>query len=441
MQATITISIAGQPDEVLAVEISGSPTELEEQSHALGKKVGAHLAQQGLQEHLQQQNPLRCCHRPMHKNGRRTLHLTALDGKIKLSAPRFRCSKCERERTPTLDDILCGPHRITRPLARRVCQLATTEHFTHLAQRVYDQHGASLSHAQLQQLVLTVGTAAENQRRAEVELKRERLASGLRPLPPPAAEVLPKRVYVSCDGIMYCTNLREPDPHQEGENRLIWQQMKVGCVYWQDGQERWQKRVLWGRESPEEFGQSLYFLACRCGYREASETVFAADGGDWCWRIGANYFAEAVGILDWYHASEHVYEAGKSQSSDKSLQTAWAKTALAELKLGGGRGLLSWLEEELKGKRGKKRESLEGLKRYVSGRLGQLDYPDYRLKNYQIGTGMIESTAKQLVSQRLKGSGMRWSEAGALAMTAMRALTINGPRCWSKFWTNLTLAA
>ena len=30
----------------------------------------------------------------------------------------------------------------------------------------------------------------------------------------PAAEVTPRRVSVSCDGIMYCTNQREPDPQQ-----------------------------------------------------------------------------------------------------------------------------------------------------------------------------------------------------------------------------------
>jgi len=440
MQVELIIKVDGQILEARSVEISGTPTEIEEQTHALAKTLARPVVQKGIQDYLDQQTDLRCCRRPMYRNGRRTLWLTTLEGKIKLSVTRHRCSNCGGERTPVLDETLCGPHRVSRPLAKRVCQLATNEHFTQLPGLVYDQHGVSLSHDQLQKLVLTAGTAAEKQRLAEVQLKKERLASGLRCLPP-AATIHPRRVYVSCDGIMYCTNLREPDPNHPGENRLIWQQMKVGCVYWQDERERWHKRVLWGRESPEDFGQSLYFLACRCGYREAKEKVFAADGGDWCWRISRNYFGDAVGILDWYHASEHVYETGKRQSSDKSLQEQWTESALSELKLGGGRGLLSWLQKELKGKRGKKRASIEGLMKYVSTRLNEMDYPDYRLKHYQIGTGMIESTAKQLVSQRLKGSGMRWSEAGALAMTALRALTLNGSDSWSKFWANLALPA
>lgn len=375
----------------------------------------------------------------MHKNGHRTLTLTALDGKLKLSPHRFRCSVCEGERSPILDEMLTGPHRVTRPLSRRICQLATTEHFTHLPERVFEQQGVVLSQDQIHQLVLTVGTSAEKKRLAEVQLKKERLASGVPPLPLPVPEVQPRKVYVSCDGIMYCTNMREADAKNPGENRLIWQQMKVGCVYWQDEKERWHKRMIWGRENPEEFGQSLYLLACRCGYREADEKVFIADGGEWCWSIGERYFADATGILDWYHASEHIHEASRSQAGSSWNQECWAKAGVNKMWEEGGRGLLIWLRGQLKGKRGKKRKAIEDLIRYVEGRVREMDYPAYRVADYQIGSGMIESTAKQLVGQRLKGSGMRWSEKGALAVTALRATELNGRNSWSKFWSNLAL--
>jgi hypothetical protein len=57
---------------------------------------------------------------------------------------------------------------------------------------------------------------------------------------------------------------------------------------------------------------------------------------------------------------------------------------------------------------------------------------------WQIETGMIESTAKQLVGVRLKGPGMHWTEHGALAITALRAHDLNGH--WHSFWKSLTLA-
>ena len=66
--------------------------------------------------------------------------------------------------------------------------------------------------------------------------------------------------------------------------------------------------------------------------------------------------------------------------------------------------------------------------------LGQIDY---RAAGYVIGSGMMESTCKQLVAQRLKGPGMQWSEAGALAMTALIAHRINGT--WDRFWASRPL--
>ncbi len=76
---------------------------------------------------------------------------------------------------------------------------------------------------------------------------------------------------------------------------------------------------------------------------------------------------------------------------------------------------------------------------YVQPRLDRTDDPAYRARDWQVGSGMIESTAKQLVGLRLKGPGMHWSEAGALAVTALRAQDLNGR--WHQLWNTLTLNA
>ena len=75
--------------------------------------------------------------------------------------------------------------------------------------------------------------------------------------------------------------------------------------------------------------------------------------------------------------------------------------------------------------------------KYVQPRLAITDYVDYRTADYVIGSGMMESTCKQLVSQRLKGPGMQWSERGALAMTALIAHRLNGT--WDRFWASRPL--
>src|SRR6202035_5579517 len=159
----------------------------------------------------------------------------------------------------------------------------------------------------------------------------------------PEPEIRPRRVYVSCDGIMYCTNQSEPAPQDPKRRRLVWQQMKVGWVYWQDDSERWHKQMVWGRESPQEFGASLFRLACRCGYRQAEEKIFAADGADWCWEIRAGYFGDATGIVDWYHVSEHLWNVAHALHADPEEAANWVAEATQRLWEQGGQGIVAWL--------------------------------------------------------------------------------------------------
>lgn len=434
MYVQVTVQVDGREVQSIEKEITGNLAEREEQAHRVGKEVGRAVTQPALEEGAGQMRRPCCCGRAMNNRGRPGITVQGLDGAVRIHRTRYRCDLCGRSLYPADAELMCGSHRVTRPLGKRACQLATIEHFTELPQLLFDQHGVRLNHEQLVELVHEVGGAAENLRRAEAQHWMD-TPSDKRVWP--EAEVQPQRVYISCDGIMYCTNQREPDPLHAGENRLIWQQMRVGCVYWQDENDDWHKQVLWGRESPEEFGASLYRLACRCGYQQAEEKIFAADGGDWCWSIQARYFGDAAGILDWYHASEHVWECAKALHSDKIAASAWADQALALMRDEGGWGLLRWLLRLRPQRRGKKREALDALINYIQPRQEVTDYPRYRQQGWQIGTGMIESTAKQLVGLRLKGPGMQWTEPGALAMTALRAQSLNGH--WHNFWATLVL--
>jgi hypothetical protein len=434
VKVQITVQIDGRQGETLEAEVRGNAAQREEQTHRLGKQVGCVVTRQALQEAADHVRRPCCCGRAMDNRGRAKVTLCSVDGPLKIRRQRFRCRRCGAELYPADGELMCGKHRVTRPLAKRVCQLATLEHFPELPQLLFDQHGVRLSHEQLIALVHDVGGAADRLRRAEAE---HWLNTSAEKRKWPEPEVQPQRIYVSCDGIMYCTNQTEPDPHHPGQQRLIWQQMRVGCVYWQDEQEHWHKQILWGRESPEQFGASLYRLACRCGYRQAQEKIFAADGGDWCWSIHARYFAEAVGILDWYHASEHVWTCAKALHSENAAAHAWADQALALMRDEGGWGLLRWLLTLQTQLRGKKRQALQGLINYIQPRQDRMDYPTSRARGWQIGSGMVESTARQLVGLRLKGPGMHWTEHGALAMTALRAQYLN--HHWHRFWNTLVL--
>lgn len=435
MKVEIIVRVDGREVGLMEQEVATAEAlEFEESVERLKDRVGQALLETGFTRLASTLRQPWCCGRKMVNHGKRCWTVMSQSGPVALERNRYRCPTCKAWQTPADGVICCGTHRITRHLGRLLCQLATLEHFTRLEQLLLDQHGLHLGHDPMMKLVHDVGGAADAERLAEVQRWREQPPQ---PRHWPEPEVTPQRVYVSCDGIMYCTHQTEPDPQNPGENRLIWKQMRVGCVYWQDEQQRWHKQVTWGQEEDfQSFGAALYRLACRCGYRQASEKIFAADGGEWCWTIQRQYFGEASGVLDWYHASQHVWACGKIV--DPESPEPWSEEALKRLQEHGGEGLLQWLLSEKTVQRGKKRQAIVALICYIQPRLDRTDYPAYRAADWQIGSGMIESTAKQLVAIRLKGPGMHWSPHGATAITALRAQNLNDN--WNSFWKKLTLA-
>jgi len=59
-----------------------------------------------------------------------------------------------------------------------------------------------------------------------------------------------------------------------------------------------------------------------------------------------------------------------------------------------------------------------------------MHYDEYLRLGYGIGSGAVESAHKQVVHARLRQAGMqagmRWSEAGARRLLALRLLLLNG---------------
>lgn len=427
MLVQITVRVADREVGTIERELSGSAGEMEEQTRELVLKTGRVVLETAFSAAAATFAAPHCCGHVMKNCGWRSMTLRSTFGEVPVSRRRYRCERCGHEQRPADAAWCCGRHHVTRPLAQRICQLATVEHFQRLPRLLADQHGVTVSADTVMELVHDVGGHLEALRRAEAALGRRSAAAVL-------PDVAPSRVMIEVDGIHYCTNEVEAELPPR---RLLWQQMKVGAVAWQDEAGRWHKRLTWGRESPREFGAALYRLACRCGYEGAAEKLFVADGADWCWEIQQTFFSTATPIVDWYHVSEHVWEAARVLAADHSPHT-WAHAALAELHRGGGSALLSWLAPQHKAHRGKKRTALDRLRHYLRARLERMDYPAYRQRGWPIGSGLIESSCRQLVGLRLKGPGMHWTEPGALAITALRAADLNDQ--WHQTWQHLSLA-
>jgi hypothetical protein len=338
-----------------------------------------------------------------------------------------------------LDEMLGLPAgQATPSLAKRALRLGTHMSFADLEEELLAQHDVRLTDSTLDSVMQKVGGVAEASRQAALDV--------LWPLPRGVAReekvqaklVAPKRLHISCDGITYRTCYREDDPENPGKKRVIYQEMKVGAVFWQDEKGRWHKRVVAGRDEPERFGLSLWMLAVECGLLTCPEVIFISDGGSWCTTVAETYFKGFTRILDWYHLTEYVWKAGRALYPGQEKQIKrWVDDCLGHLHDSGGAGLLAHLQRCRAARGEQKVEAFETLVDYLTPRLKITDYPAYRARGYIIGSGMIESSCKQVVGQRLKGPGMEWSEEGALAMVALITQKINGT--WDEFWATRPL--
>jgi hypothetical protein len=175
-----------------------------------------------------------------------------------------------------------------------------------------------------------------------------------------------------------------------------------------------------------------------CGLKDVGQLVAITDGGNGLEEALQRHLADNLAtVLDWYHAAEHLSDfAAAWFGSDEQPRRAWAERAKGILYEQGGEALLTHLQgvELPAGTSGDVQEELRKLIGYFQNNRHRTDYPSYRAKGWDIGSGPTEAGCK-IIGQRLKGSGMRWVYDGAATVGAMRALYVSGPKVWDGFWS------
>ena len=210
----------------------------------------------------------------------------------------------------------------------------------------------------------------------------------------------------------------------------------VGMVFNVREDKPSQARYLAGLYTLEELGSQLRRQAGQVGMNQAQQWIALTDGGAGLEEFMHCYFPQAVCILDFFHAAQHLHELAKlwhggDEEQGKALGQQWSHC----LKHEGGQALLVVLESlDLRGRCASVRAKYRQVTGYVRNNVQRMDYPCYRAKGWLIGSGHIEAACKTVVGQRLKGTGMRWSEAGADAVCCLRALFKSEREQWEAFW-------
>jgi hypothetical protein len=152
--------------------------------------------------------------------------------------------------------------------------------------------------------------------------------------------------------------------------------------------------------------------------------VIVGDGAEWIWNR-ATWFIHRCEILDFWHAMEHAWEFAHLRFGEGSTQADhWVRQIGIDLKAGKVAQVIARLKR-LRPKSPQVRASLDSLIRYYSENAARMQYDEYLRLGYGIGSGAVESAHKQVVHARLRQAGMRWSEAGARRLLALRLLLLN----------------
>lgn len=179
-------------------------------------------------------------------------------------------------------------------------------------------------------------------------------------------------------------------------------------------------------EDPERFGERLYEWRRARGPGNEVTHVVTSDGAKWIWDLVDRVFPEAVQIVDFYHACEHLMELCRllRPGGDGTEAKALFETRRGMLKAHGAASLVRYFETH--GAQCPEAARIEEKLEYFRVNGERMRYGEFRRKGYVIGSGAVEGTCRSVINQRADLSGQRWHPEGALNVLRIRGMVMDG---------------
>jgi hypothetical protein len=246
------------------------------------------------------------------------------------------------------------------------------------------------------------------------------------------------RLYLQVDGHLCPTR----EPKQNAEDQGYREAKAVLAFSGQDVAEVSKERheilhkILRARVTDSEtFRDIVQEVYQQARGAQAAEVIVVADGARWIWNLVEELLPPAIEILDFSHAKQYLWEAGKLIYGEGSVFVRpWVKkqeTLLLEDKVA---QVLTHLEHFLD-----LAPALAAILHYFQQNRERMRYGTYRQKGYFIGSGAIESAGKQLSAARIKGPGMRWNVAELNLLLTLRCVFLE--QSWQRYWESQALLA
>jgi hypothetical protein len=376
---------------------------------------------------------------PLRQGKRRPLTLHTELGLVKLTvdygqAPTTPQWFCPQQRAWGL-----APHqKITPGLAEKLCFTAVATTSFAQAAAVAACWGVAVDDAVIHQQVQRAGERAEQQ----AEVRREASAT---PAPAPQPAGSSDALVIMMDG--WRLRQRGADwgltPAGTAGDRVAWQECKSAVLYplrhaAKTAGERGllvEKFVVAQVGEPLEFGRQVQAEARRRGLGAAPQVLVVADGGVWIWNIVADRFATATGGLDFYHASQHLWDLAHTLHPENAAGArAWVEPLRHQLRHGGEGGVLqtlhdlpTWCAQRAQTVPLNVTKEINCLENHRA----HLQYETRAAEGSPVGSGAMESLCGQLQG-RCKRGGQFWTAPGRRRLMALEVARRN--QDWHEVW-------
>lgn len=344
--------------------------------------------------------------------------ITTRHGAVRLARPYYYCAACRAGFAPLDAALGLDAGNTTRQLREWSAVLAAqVDSFAQARTLLAQLTGVWVGESTVERTAVAVGTALRQaQEAAAVRHHQGRM-------PQPAHK--PERLYASFDGIM----IPRRDPWKQdgslGELHCYFAECKTAAFYeakrGPDGRDAEVARCTYLATLGDvtTFAPLVAAQAHACGHHWAQELIVLADGAAWIWTLAAAQFPTAIQIVDFWHASEHLWTAARACCANEEAAKEWAHARQVELKAGELDAVLQAIDAwEPATETARATQATE--RHYFASNRERMRYKTFLQRGYHIGSGVIEAACKHVVGGRLDQAGMHWSAGAGEAIVTLR---------------------
>lgn len=394
--------------------------QIEQQTMDEGRERTRRLLQERLQAAVDEIGPVSPLSGLKLKRARRVgMKLHTVCGVVELKVWYGFCTQSNRHMSPAREQWGLSPNqRFSPEFEQRMCYTVTQTGSYEKASAMAACWGSTVSDDGMHACVQRRGQQASAQ-------------------PPPAPQTPPDEttMIIMMDGWM--ARHRGPQwgmkPPGKRADRVHWHEIKSAVIFRlnQRVQTATGRRILIKKHAvavpaetdPVDFASTVHAEAMRLGLTAAQKVYVVQDGAIWLWNVFEDRFSKcAVGTLDFYHASDHLWALANDLFGQGSAEAKrWVLPLLHQLRHGEESRVLRSLAALVQSAKENHPQSVDiitNTEAYFRRHEDHIHYAALDEVGVPVGSGSVESQCAQFQG-RFKRTGQFWSDQGFSNLLAL----------------------